>query len=69
MGEKGIAITGTIFLVLFNLLAVLIGVYGLATAPLWAIIGYSVVAGGSALYFDFLAARYFVQKIKEKLKK
>lgn len=66
MDDKRLIFLGTLFLIIFNILVVLFGIIVWKELAIWGIIAYIIIFGISAIYFDFLVIRYYVNKIKEK---
>jgi len=69
MKDKYLVIYGTILLVVFNLLAILIGRSVFMSSGEVAGIIYSIIFGGAAIFFDVKAGKYFMDKIKERKNK
>ena len=65
MEDKYLITCGTIFLITFNFLVILIGKPVFASLGIVPGILYSIIFGGTALFFDYKVGQYFVNKIKE----
>jgi len=66
MEDKYLITCGTIFLITFNFLVILIGKAMFGSLGMICGIIYSIIFGGTALFFDYKVGQYFVNKIKER---
>lgn len=64
MEDKSLIFFGTLGLFTFNLLVVLFSIIAFNSFGLYALF-FTIPFGLSALYFDYLVARYFILKFKE----
>ena len=65
MEDKSLIFFGTLGLFTFNLLVVLFSIIGFNAVGLYMLF-FTIPFGIGALYFDYLVARYFIQKFKQK---
>ena len=68
MEDKGLIFFGTLGLLTFNLLIVLFSIIGFSSVGLYMLF-FTIPFGIAAIYFDYLVARYFVQKLKQRKQK